>query len=94
LVDRFFHRHTSIILKPSRPISAAWKLLVTEETLRDYYLGLGTIIRDKLVRSDYIFNLDEIGMQEGEPSNGIVGETMLTSSAERIQSDASTWISI
>jgi hypothetical protein len=23
LVDRFFHRHTSIILKPSRPISAA-----------------------------------------------------------------------
>lgn len=30
-VDRFFSRHTSIILKPSRLISAARKQLVTEE---------------------------------------------------------------
>lgn len=89
-IDGFFSRHTSVILEPSRLISSARKLLVTESGLREYYLGLGNIIRDKLVGSDRIFNLDETGVQEGESFNGIIAGTSLTTSSEKIQGDASS----
>jgi 4-hydroxybenzoate polyprenyltransferase len=93
-VNRFFKRHNSVMLKPSRLISVARKKSVTEEGLREYYEGLRRLIIDLSIGTDRMHNLDETGVQEGETIAGIVAGTVLTSSSEKIQSDASAWISI
>ncbi|KAM5526796.1 transposase [Fusarium oxysporum f. sp. phaseoli] len=93
-VNRFFKRHNSVMLKPSRLISVARKKSVTEEGLREYYEGLRRLIIDLSIGTDRMHNLDETGVQEGETIAGIVARTVLTSSSEKIQSDASAWISI
>jgi 4-hydroxybenzoate polyprenyltransferase len=93
-VDRFFRRHTSVILKPSRLVSTARRKTVTEEGLREYYRGLLAICKELSIGSDSMYNLDEIGVQEGESLAGVVAGTVLTTSSEKIQSDASAWISI
>ncbi|KAH7463438.1 hypothetical protein FOMA001_g18117 [Fusarium oxysporum f. sp. matthiolae] len=93
-VDRFFRRHTSVILKPSRLVSTARRKTVTEEGLREYYRGLLAICKELSIGSDRIYNLDETGVQEGESLAGVVAGTVLTTSSEKIQSDASAWISI
>jgi 4-hydroxybenzoate polyprenyltransferase len=93
-VNRFFKRHNSVMLKPSRLISVARKKSVKEEGLREYYEGLRRLIIDLSIGTDRMHNLDETGVQEGETIAGIVAGTVLTSSSEKIQSDASAWISI
>jgi hypothetical protein len=82
-IGRFFQRHNTIILKPSRLISKARKRAVITGGLREYYDGLSNILRHLHVGSDRIYNLDETGLQEGESLAGVVGGTVLTTSSER-----------
>ncbi|SPJ88701.1 related to transposase [Fusarium torulosum] len=93
-VDRFFPRHPSIELKPSRVIDAARKRCLTEESLLDYYTGLDWVVRSKLVGSSRMYNVDETGVQQGETDFGIVAGTTLTSISEKIKADSTTWSSI
>ncbi|RYC78685.1 hypothetical protein BFJ63_vAg18440 [Fusarium oxysporum f. sp. narcissi] len=93
-VDRFFTRHPSIEMKPSRVIDSARKRCVTKESLSEYYDGLNWVITDKKITRPYMYNVDETGVQIGETNGGIVAGTVLTSAAERIKSDNSTWASV
>jgi 4-hydroxybenzoate polyprenyltransferase len=93
-IGRFFQRYNTIILKLSRLISKARKRVVIIGGLREYYDGLSNILRHLHVGSDRIYNLDETGLQEGESLAGVVGGTVLTTSSEKIKSNATSWISI
>jgi 4-hydroxybenzoate polyprenyltransferase len=93
-VGRFFHRHTSVVLKPSRLVSISRKKAVTEEGLKEYYDGLQRVIIDLSIRTDRMYNLDETGVPEGETIAGVVVVSILTGCAEQVASDATAWISI
>ncbi|KAG6989282.1 hypothetical protein FocnCong_v021175 [Fusarium oxysporum f. sp. conglutinans] len=93
-VDRFFTRHSSIELKPSRVIESARKRCVTKESLSEYYDGLNWVVNMKKITRPYMYNVDETGVQIGETNGGIVAGTAMTSSSERIKSDNTTWSSI
>lgn len=63
-VNRFFSRHPSVQLKPSRLISASRKKAATPENLTKYYIGEDTIIEEKLTGTDRTYNVDETRLQE------------------------------
>lgn len=63
-VDRFFSRHSTAPLKPSRLISASWKKAITPEYLTVYHGGLDSLIKELLAGTDRIYNVDETGFQK------------------------------
>lgn len=74
-VDRFLARHPRIKMKPSRLIEAARKLQVTEAGLREYYADLDRKIKEKLVGTNRLYNVDETGVREGETHGGRMAGT-------------------
>jgi 4-hydroxybenzoate polyprenyltransferase len=53
-----------------------------------------SVIKDLFIGTDHIYNLNETRLQEGITIGGIVGGTVLTTSSDKMQSDASSWITI
>lgn len=65
-VDRFTERHPSINMKVASNIEAARARECTEENLFAFYDRISDIIREKSIRRNRIYNVDETGFQEGE----------------------------